>query len=390
MNAVRAHARLHGNQKALVFSPWHLLLEDGNPNTFVDHRANPPAGSGLTPASSEIFNIPSLQQAGYSIVTWAVNDKPRMLELMKLGVNGIISDRPDLLQQAVEEFDANGDGKPGDFLDANGLIDPQKFDTQAHRGGRNLRPENTLPAMEVALDTLMSTLETDTGVTLDGVPMLNHDPEVQATKCRRADNMPHTKLDEVLVKDLMVAALQAMFICDRLLLDHPDQKNDLTLSPVSMTFATHYHLIHPYVMPTLQQLFDFVNFYADYYRLGLGKNHLDAQRRWKNAQKVRFNIETKINPRTTFHHRTIDTEPFAQAVTQVIVANNLQERADIQSFDFHTLLAVQEKFPQIRTVYLFGDFPVFADPFISGSEDGTNLQDENGQNTPWLAGLFWP
>ena len=30
-----------------------------------------------------------------------------MIELMKLGVNGIISDRPDLLRQAVREFDAN-------------------------------------------------------------------------------------------------------------------------------------------------------------------------------------------------------------------------------------------------------------------------------------------
>ena len=66
------------------------------------------------------------------------------------------------------------------------------------------------------------------------------------------------------------------------------------------------------------------------------------------------------------------------------------DRADIQSFDFRTLLIVQQKFPQIRTVYLFGDFPVFADPNISGSDDGTNLQDEDGENTPWLAGMFWP
>ena len=39
-----------------------------------------------------------------------------MLELMRLGINGIISDRPDLLRQAVEEFDANGDGVAGDLL----------------------------------------------------------------------------------------------------------------------------------------------------------------------------------------------------------------------------------------------------------------------------------
>ena len=27
---------------------------------------------------------------------------------------------------------------------------------------------------------------------------------------------------------------------------------------------------------------------------------------------------------------------------------------------------------------------------IPGSDDGTNLQDEDGENTPWLAGMFWP
>ena len=57
---------------------------------------------------------------------------------MKLGVDGIISDRPDLLRQAVEEFDADDDGTPGDLLNAEGLVDLAKFDAQGHRGGRNL------------------------------------------------------------------------------------------------------------------------------------------------------------------------------------------------------------------------------------------------------------
>ena len=42
------------------------------------------------------------------------------------------------------------DGTPGDYLDADGLVDIKKFDAQGHRGGRGLRPENTLPAMEGA------------------------------------------------------------------------------------------------------------------------------------------------------------------------------------------------------------------------------------------------
>jgi glycerophosphoryl diester phosphodiesterase len=213
------------------------------------------------PAASEIFDITSIQSAGYPIVPWTVNDKARMLELMTLGVNGIISDRPDLLRQVVEEFDADGDGIPGDFLDADGLVDRSKFDAQGHRGGCNLRPENTLPAMDVTLDSLIATLESDTGITADGVPVLDHDPHVQAMKCRFASDptgTEYTVAAEVLVKDLSVAMLQhpvTGFICDKLLDGRPDQTNDLSLSPVSVAFATAREL-HTYVMPTLQQLFD--------------------------------------------------------------------------------------------------------------------------------------
>ncbi len=390
MNAVQAHARRHGNTRAPVFSPWEALLDDGNPATAAATRAAPPAGSDLSPASSEIFDVGLLQRAGFPVVVWTVNDKARMLELMRLGVNGIISDRPDLLLEAVREFDANSDGVPGDFLTPEGLVDPAKFDAQGHRGARSLRPENTLPAMEAALDALVSTLEADTGITADGVPVVDHDPLVASAKCRRADGAPYTPADEVLVRDLTLAQLQTTFICDRLLPDRPQQRNDPALSPVAAAFAAEHGLPHPYVMPSLQQLFDFVAYYAAYYRSGPGAGHPDAARRWRNAERVRFNIETKRNPRPEFVHRTVGAEAFAQAVGGVIEANGLAERADIQSFDFATLLAVHERFPQIRTVFLFGDFPVFADPSVPGSDDGTNLQPDASGNTPWLAGLFWP
>lgn len=396
MNAVRTHARLNGNTRTPVMSPWHVMIDDADPATAADTRPAPPAGSGLHPASSEIFNITSLHNAGYPVVTWTVNDTARMTDLMKLKVDGIISDRPDLLYSAVAAFDANADGTPGDFLQPDGLIDPAKFDAQGHRGGRNLRPENTLPAMEAGLDNLMTTLETDTGITQDGTPVLDHDPYVEAAKCRRVDGTPYTLTDQVLVKDLTVKELQSKFICDKVFRG-PSQLNDRSLSPVAVAFAGAKGLADPYVMPTTQQLFDFVDAYATYYKTGAGKNHPKAALRWKNAERVRFNIETKVNPRTdadelgnVFAKRTVGPKRFADSLAEVIVANGLQQRADIQSFDFRTLLRVQDEFPSIRTVYLFGDFPKFADPTIAGSDDGTNLQPQGGTNTPWPAGMYWP
>jgi len=69
----------------------------------------------------------------------------------------------------------------------------------------------------------------------------------------------------------------------------------------------------------------------------------------------------------------------------------MQDRADVQSFDWRTLRVVAREFPNLQTVELFGDFPVFADRSMAGTDDGTNLQPEGGEaNTRWLAGLFWP
>src|SRR5262245_43512355 len=50
------------------------------------------------------------------------------------------------------------------------------FDLQAHRGGRGLRPENTLPAFANALDIGVDTLELDIAVTADGAVVVSHDP----------------------------------------------------------------------------------------------------------------------------------------------------------------------------------------------------------------------
>ncbi len=388
MNAMRSHAKSYGS-KSPVMSPWFVMLDDQNENTVVGSRNNPP--TGLKPASSELHNVSSLNRAGHDVVVYTVNDLENMNLLLDLGVQGIISDRPDLLLKAVQKFDMNKDGQP-DFMDSDGLIDVTLFDAQGHRGARNLRPENTLPAMEAALDYLMPTLETDCGITLDGVPVLDHDPHIEAAKTRKADGNIYEFEDEVFVKDLTLNEIQSTFIADKILDGRPAQTNDLSLSPVAVAFANQNGFINPYIMPSLQQLFDFVNFYIDYYKNGTGASDPQALKRWKNASKVRFNIETKINPRTDkddrgdiFADRTVGPETFTKAVANVIMENKLEERSDIQSFDFRTLIIAHKQYPEIRTVCLFGDFPKVGD-----AGDGTNLQDQNGQNTPWLAGLYWP
>ena len=407
MNAVTAHAKAHGATYTPVFSPYapelRYQVKDAAGNVIIQSDSDSQYSRGknspsdLTAASSDIYDVATLKAAGYAVVPYTVNSEADMTKLMTVGVNGLISDRPDLLYKAVSEFDANGDGVKGDYLLPNGLINPAKFDAQGHRGGRNLRPENTLPAFEVALDNLMNTLEFDNGITADGVAILKHDPYIESVKCRRADGQAYSSADEVLIKNLSRAQIQSTFICDNLFRGD-SQKNDLSLSPVAVQVAANKGYVSPYVMPTTQDVFDLVTAYIAYYQTGAGKTHPNAAARVANAKTVRFNIETKINPRSdkdgkgnVYKDRTVGVVKMADTIAKVIIDNNMTDRADIQSFDFRTLLHVQANYPKIRTVYLWGDFPIITDPTrLADSDDSTNLQTENGQSSPWLAGLYWP
>jgi glycerophosphoryl diester phosphodiesterase len=400
MNAYRYEARLNGHKKKLVVSPDADLLDDGDAQTAVKDRVTPPPGSELPSASSEIFNVAMLQRAGFDVIPYTVNDKARMLALMKLGVHGIISDSPDLLREALEEFDANGDGQPGDFIGPDRLVDANRFSAQAHRGGRNLRPENTIPAMEMGLDSLVNTLETDCGITQDGVPVLSHDPFLAHKKWKRTDGVDYEKESPYLIKDHTLLELQRRFvgIC---LTDRPTQRDDSQLSPVSRFFFEKEKggSTAIYQIPSLDQLFRFVKCYTHYYHTGPGRTTPGATARWRNAERIRFNIETKINPRcdydlelpatVPFQTRTADAETFARKLSEVIDRHRMTDTASIQSFDFRPLRWLHKNRPEIQTVFLFGDYPRFPDPSLKGSDDGTNMQDENGKS-PWFAGLHWP
>lgn len=401
MNAARAHAFANGGTRTPGFSPYYVELKynvtvggvttRSSPDQHYARGANP--HPGLTPATSEIHDVASIKSAGFGVAPYTINTTEEMNTLLRAGVTGIITDRPDLLLAAVRAFDANNDGTAGDYL-TDSLINPARFDAQGHRGARNLRPENTLPSFEAALDNLMTTLETDTGITSDGISVLKHDPYIEAVKCRRTDNASYTAADEVLIKNLTAAQIQSTFTCDKLFRG-ASQVNDPALSPVSVALAESKGYSGPYVVPRTQDVFDLVTAYITFYRTGAGSSHAQAALRVKNAERVRFNLETKINPRSDrdgknniYKDRTVGFEQMADTLSGLIVSNGMQARADIQSFDFRTLLRVQERVPSIRTVYLFGDFPIYGD--AANSDDGTNMQGEGTANTPWMAGLQWP
>ena len=135
------------------------------------------------------------------------------------------------------------------------------LDVQGHRGASGLKPENTLPGFETALDLGVTTLELDLHLTADGVPVIWHDPAIAKEKCRRdpAATVAAPDPDSVVpegnslqISRLTLAQVQT-YLCDRNpdASAYPDQDN----APTALAGAN-YHII------SLAQLFDFVIAYA--------------------------------------------------------------------------------------------------------------------------------
>jgi glycerophosphoryl diester phosphodiesterase len=312
-------------------------------------------------------DVRALHEAGFKVVPWTTNDPAKMKTLISLGVDGIITDRPDLLRKVVEDAHAAG----------NPLKD---FDLSAHKGGSGLRPGNTLPSFESGLDEGSTSLETDSGVTADHVSLLWHDQFLHPGNCRRQDGAAYTMENRMYIRDITMAEAQKTFVCDKI---HPgtEEKNDLALSPVAQAFATEHKLSTPYVPISADELFQFVKFYESYYTSGPGKSTSEATRRAETARKVHFNLETKIIPEAAatlvthmpefrnvpaemYTNHTVPVELFVDTLCGAIVRNHMEEQSDVQSFDFRTLQLVEKKYPKIATYYLTSSSQFFYTEFM--------------------------
>lgn len=191
------------------------------------------------------------------------------------------------------------------------------FDLEAHRGGRGLLPENTLPAFANALSMGVDTLELDVGVTADGAVVVSHERRLNPDLARSADGAyvtpPGTpfirlRLDEVRSYDVGQIRPDSAYAKQ-----FPDQRA-VPGTPI----------------PTLSELFALVQ--------------------KSGNSRVRFNIETKIDP--NHPDETLDPQAFVTKLLGLIETEAFSDRVMIQSFDWRTLQLVQQQAPKIPTVYL--------------------------------------
>lgn len=193
------------------------------------------------------------------------------------------------------------------------------FDKEGHRGCRGLMPENTIPAMLHAIGLGVTTLEMDVVITKDNKVILSHEPFFNHEITTRPNG---TFIDE---KDERSYNIYQMNYDEA-------EKYDVGMKP------------HPR-FPQQQKIKATKPLLSDVF--AAVKNDMMTRRR----PFPYFNIETKTTPETdgTFHPAP---EAFVDALMKVIIENQMEDYAIIQSFDIRTLKYLHEKYPNIVTSLL--------------------------------------
>lgn len=220
-------------------------------------------------------------------------------------------------------------------------LPPPHFELQGHRGARGLRPENTFPSFEAALDAGVNAVETDLHLTQDGVVIVCHDPRLTGRLCSRMPFPDGTAISCVTAQQLHGCRADRNPDPGRF----PEQRADVT--PVADLFAEQ-HGLDPFGIPTLADLFAFVAAYAG--PLGRRAGKSDEQR--ERAAQLRFDLELK---RVPFHPEEIGDDfdgeragRLESGVVEAVRAAGVVERTRVRSFDHRCVRALRQLEPRIE------------------------------------------
>ncbi|HBV14451.1 glycerophosphodiester phosphodiesterase family protein [Chryseobacterium carnipullorum] len=207
----------------------------------------------------------------------------------------------------------------GAFLVLAQWYSSQSFDNQAHRGGKSLYPENTIPAMKNALKMNVTTLEMDLAVTKDKKIILSHDAFLSPELITKPDGtyIPKDSGFYYKIYDMPYAKIQT-FDAGLKKLDHYPDQNKIKVQK-----------------PLLEDVIEACETYS---------------RELKRPLPF-YNIETKTRP---FSDHIFHPEPkeFVDLMMKIIVKKGIQDRVIIQSFDPRTLEIIHKEYPEILTALL--------------------------------------
>lgn len=189
-----------------------------------------------------------------------------------------------------------------------------KYDFQAHRGGRGDMPENTIQSMMYAATIpYVKTLEIDVVISKDKKVILSHDqilnhqittkPNGQEVKITEPIYLYQLNYDSIVKYDVGLKYLQ----------NFPNQKK------IAAT------------VPLLSDVIDVVE--------------------KESNRKMWYNIEIKSNPKSD-GTGTPEPEEFVTLVTNIILSKGIKDRVIIQSFDVRPLRLLHQKDSTWQLSYL--------------------------------------
>ncbi|WP_114936993.1 glycerophosphodiester phosphodiesterase [Mucilaginibacter endophyticus] len=206
--------------------------------------------------------------------------------------------------------------------------DYPSFSAEAHRGGRGLMPENTIPAMKNGIDLGVTTLEMDTHITADGQVVLSHDEYINPLFSLTPDGkeISNEEGKNLILYKMKYEDLKKYDVGSKFYSKFPRQKKLKTY------------------MPLLSELIDSVQNYIKI-------NH---------KKPVFYNIETKCSPAGDGIYNPGPQE-FVDKLMAVLIKKKILPYVVIQSFDKRTLQIIHKQYPDVRTSYLIENKKSFED-----------------------------
>lgn len=226
------------------------------------------------------------------------------------------------------------------------------FDLEAHRGGRDVRPENTLYSYSYAyaIELGATSIECDMQLTKDGQIVMSHNPILNSdiTRDENGNYIENNKYD-----------IRLMTV---------DELKKFDVGIMDPNCGEYYDLhgktqfTYDAKIPTLEELMQLIQSYGD--------------------KNIVLNIETKSypDPASAGYKNNADPKKFVEVFNNIVKKYNMEDRVVLQSFDWQTLIEMKKLNPNISTSALWQEQP-------SWGRDSESLRRYEKKKSPWLGGL---
>lgn len=224
------------------------------------------------------------------------------------------------------------------------------FDLEAHRGGRDVRPENTLYSYAYAMELGATSIECDMQLTKDGQIVMSHNPILNSdiTHDENGNYIENNKYD-----------IRLMTV---------DELKKFDVGVMNPNCGEYYdlhgktQLTYDAKIPTLEELMQLIQSYDN--------------------KDIVLNIETKSypDPESVGYKNNADPKKFVETFNNIVKKYNMEDRVVLQSFDWRTLIEMKKLNPNISTSALWQEQP-------SWGRDSESLRRYEQEKSPWLGGL---